>query len=121
MDDEADSDQYEALRQIYLGEVGGHPANSYAAAIQEVLGVESADINLQHSKSRWRIGVQGRVEVRASEATRVDGPVTCGISGDQNPGTEYTADLLKVTDDPFEWEVSGKASFVAPFSYAGGD
>ena len=41
--------------------------------------------------------------------------------GDQNPGTEYTAELLKVTDDPFEWEVSGKASFVAPFSYAGGD
>ena len=118
IDDHATVDATDALTKIFLGRVGGHPAQTYARAITEVLGVEAADISLTHSTQKWRIGVAGRVEVRASQRTVVTGPVVCGIPG-ADPGVEYTADVLRVTADPFQWDLSGKASFVAPFSYDG--
>ena len=117
VDDRATAEAHDALARILLGRAGGHPAASYGAAISEVLGIESADITLTHSEKKWRIGVAGRVEVRASRRTIVDGPVVCGIPG--QAGTEYTAEQLRVTDDPFEWDVTGRASFVAPFAYSG--
>lgn len=118
IDDDASDDARDALANILLGKVGGHPAESYARAITEVLGVERAAISLTHSRQKWRIAVEGRVEVRASQRTVVTGPVVCGIPG-ANPGVEYTADVLQVTDDPFQWDVTGRASFVAPFAYNG--
>lgn len=118
IDDDAAPEAKAALAAIFLGRVGGHPAASYAVAIIEVLGIESADITLTHSSERWRIGVAGRVEVRASQCTPVAGPVVCGIPGAE-PGTEYTAELMRVTDNPFVWDVAGRASFVARFAYNG--
>ncbi len=116
IDDLAKPEANDALATIFLGRAGGHPANTYAAAITEVLGVEPAEISLTYSEQRWRIGVEGRVEVRASQRTAVTGPVVCGIPG-ADPGTEYTADVLRVTDEPFQWDVAGRASFVAAFAY----
>lgn len=118
IDDQATPEAADALESILLGRVGGHPAATYARAISEVLGVERADISLTHNEKRWRIGVPGRVEVRASQRTPSTGPIVCGIPG-ASPGVEYTAEILQVTDDPFSWDVSGKASFVAGFSYDG--
>ncbi len=118
IDEHATSEASDALAAIFLGRAGGHPAQTYATAITEVLGIEPAAISLTHSERRWRIGVEGRVEVRASQRTEVTGPVVCGIPG-ADPGTEYTADVLRVTDNPFHWDVAGRASFVAPFTYNG--
>jgi hypothetical protein len=116
IDHHATDDATDALANIFLGRAGGHPSRTYARAITEILGIEPADISLTHSKKKWRIGVVGKVEVRASQRTAVTGPVVCGIPG-ADPGVEYTADLLQVTDDPFQWDVTGRASFVAPFTY----
>lgn len=118
IDDEASAPAHDAIAEIVLGRVGGHPAESYAKAITEVLGVESAEISLTHSPRKWRIGVEGKVEVRASQRTEVNGPVVCGIPG-ADPGTEYTADQMRVTADPFHWDLAGRASFVASFAYQG--
>lgn len=118
VDDEASAEALDAIAAIFLGRVGGHPAATYAPAIAEVLGIERADITLTHSERKWRIGVEGRVEVRASHRTEANGPVVCGIPG-ANPGTEYTAEQLRVTDEPFQWDLAGRASFVAPFAYEG--
>jgi hypothetical protein len=118
VDDGAPPDAHDALAAIFLGRAGGHPAATYGSAITEVLGIESAAISLTYDARKWRIGVEGRVEVRASQRTVVTGPVVCGIPGAE-PGTEYTAEVLRVTDDPFRWDVAGRASFVAPFAYAG--
>ncbi len=118
VDDEASAEAHDAIVKIFLGRVGGHPAATYAAAITEVLGIESASISLTHSERKWRIGVEGLIEVRASQRTDVNGPVVCGIPG-AHPGTEYTAEQLRVTAHPFEWDLAGRASFVAPFSYDG--
>ena len=120
IDDHATADAADALTEIFLGRSGGHPAQTYARAITEILGIERADISLTHSKQKWRIGVAGRVEVRASQRTAVTGPVVCGIPG-ADPGVEYTADVLRVTDDPFQWDLAGRASFVAPFAYGGSE
>jgi hypothetical protein len=118
VDNEASEQQVDALARIYLGQVGGHPAATYAAAIEEVVGVEPADITLEYSPRRWSSRVDGRVDVRASVPASDQGAVVCAISGPEHPGTEYTADVMRVTDDPFDWEVSGRASFVAPFAYS---
>ena len=119
VDDRATAAQRDALAEIYLGRVGGHPAATYAAAIEEVVGVETAKITLEYTPRRWSSTVDGRVAVRASVPVSADGAVICAISGDENPGTEYSSDLFRVTDDPFDWELSGRASFVAPFAYRG--
>ena len=119
IDDEATAAQHDALAQIYLGRVGGHPAATYAAAIEEVLGVEPAAITLEYTKRRWSSTVDGHVAVRASIPASAEKAVVCAISGAENPGTEYSSDLFRVTDDPFDWELSGRASFVAPFAYQG--
>ena len=118
IDDQASAEAHEALAAIFLGRVGGHPAATYAAAISEILGIERADISLTFSQQRWRIGVDGSVEVRASQRTEVTGPVVCGIPG-ADAGTEYTADVMRVTAAPFDWDLAGKASFVATFAYDG--
>ena len=118
IDDKATAEAHDAIAEILLGRVGGHPAATYAAAITEVLGIEQAEISLTHSERKWRIGVEGLVEVRASQRTEANGPVVCGIPG-ANPGTEYTAEQLRVTADPFQWDLTGRASFVAPFAYDG--
>lgn len=120
IDDHATPEASDALTNIFLGRAGGHPGRTYGRAISEILGIEPADMSLTYSKQTWRIGVHGRVEVRASQRTPVTGPVVCGIPG-ADPGTEYTADVLRVTDDPFQWEVAGRASFVAPFAYDSAD
>ncbi len=118
IDDRAGPEARAALASIFLGRVGGHPAATYAAVITEVVGIENAAITLTYSEQKWRIGVAGRVEVRATQRTPVAGPVVCGIPG-PHPGTEYTADVMRVTDPPFQWDVVGRASFVAPFAYHG--
>lgn len=118
VDDEATDQAHDAVVEIFLGRVGGHPAATYASVITEVLGIERAEISLTHTERSWRIGVEGRVEVRASSRTEANGPVVCGIPG-ATPGTEYTAEQLRVTADPFEWDLAGRASFVAPFEYSG--
>lgn len=118
IDENATREASDALTAIFLGRTGGHPELTYARAITEVVGIEPAAISLTHSERKWRIGVEGRVEVRASQRTPVTGPVVCGIPG-AHPGVEYTADVLRVTDDPFQWDVAGRASFVAPFAYDG--
>ena len=116
IDDDATAEATDALTNIFLGRAGGHPTRTYGRAITEILGIEHASISLTHSKQKWRIGVEGRVEVRASQRTPVTGPVVCGIPG-ADPGVEYTADVLRVTDAPFHWDLAGRASFVAPFTY----
>jgi hypothetical protein len=80
--------------------------------------IERAQISLTHREKRWLIGVAGRVGVRASQRTPASGHIVCGIPG-ANPDAEYTADIMQVTDDPFNWDLSGRASFVAGFSYSG--
>ncbi|MEZ5341197.1 MAG: DUF1326 domain-containing protein [Acidimicrobiales bacterium] len=119
IDDGASPAAHDALAQIFLGRAGGHPSESYGRVIADVLGIESAAISLTYTTAKWRIGVAGRVEVRASKRTAVSGPVVCGIPG-ATPGVEYTAEILRVTDEPFHWDVAGRASFVAPFTYASG-
>ena len=118
IDDGASNAAHQAIAQIFLGQVGGHPAATYAAVIGEVLAIEPAEISLTHSKQKWRIGVEGIIEVRASERAEANGPIVCAIPGAQ-PGTEYRAEQMRVTADPFEWDLAGRASFVAPFAYEG--
>lgn len=46
------------------------------------------------------------------------GPVSCGIPGHDHPGREVTADILRVSDGPLQWEVHGRCGFATDFAYA---
>jgi len=119
VDAEATQGQATDLADIFLGRLGGDTARQYAGAITEVLGVHQADIDLVHQRGRWRIGVDKRIEVRSVTPAESDGPVSCGIPGHQQPGTELVADVISVDLDAFAWDLSSRCSYESRFDYVG--
>ena len=96
---------------IFLGRLGGDTSRQYANSIAEVLGIHQADIDLVHEKGRWRIGVDKGIEVRSVTPVDSDGPVSCGIPGHQQPGTEMVSDVITVDLDAFPWDLSSRCSY----------
>ncbi len=119
VDATATVDQFEALSAIFLGRAGGDTHRQYGSGIESVLGVHRADIDLVHEKRRWRIGVDRVIEVRSVEPAVAKGPVTCGIPGHNQPGTEMVSDVISVDLDEFHWDLRSRCSYESRFSYAG--
>ncbi len=119
VDTDASDEQFEALTDIFLGRAGGDPYRQYGSSIESVAGIHRADIALVHEKRRWRIGVDRVIEVRSVEPANADGPVTCGIPGHNQPGTEMVSDIIAVDLDEFHWDVRSRCSYESQFSYSG--
>jgi hypothetical protein len=119
VDDRASHDQFQALADIFLGRAGGTVANQYGPAIGTVHSVRRAQITLEHTTPRKRIGVIGYLSVEAEGPASDKGDVACGIPGFDHPGTEYFGDGLESTDPMLRWEVRGRrhASFGTEFDY----
>ena len=118
VDERTTSAQQEALTGIFLGRLGGTPARNFAKAIGEVHAVRRAAIELEHRPRRWFMRASEFVTVRATSPVPSDLPVTCGIPGHDQPGEELRADLMRVADDPLQWEVHGRCGFASDFDYA---
>ena len=119
VDTAATPQQFADITDIFLGRLGGDTHQQYGNAIDEVLGMHRADIDLVHEKRRWRIGVQRLIEVRSVEPADVSGPVSCGIPGHGQPGTEMVSDVISVDLDEFHWDFASRCSFESRFSYSG--
>jgi len=119
VDTAATPQQFADITDIFLGRLGGDTYQQYGNAIDEVLGMHRADIDLVHEKRRWRIGVQRLIEVRSVEPADVSGPVSCGIPGHGQPGTEMVSDVIAVDLDEFHWDFASRCSFESRFSYSG--
>lgn len=117
LDESADRAQGAALESIFLGRAGGSTLETFAGAIDTVHAVRRARIDLIHEPRRKRISVADRVRVVAREPVVSDQPISCGISGHDHPGQEWIADVMSVQETGLHWEVTGKCSFAADFSY----
>lgn len=107
------------IADIFLGRLGGDTSRQYANSIAHVLGTHQADIDLVHEKGRWRIGVDTRIEVRSVTPAASDGPVSCGIPGHAQPGTEMVSDVITVELDEFRWDLTSRCSYESRFDYSG--
>jgi hypothetical protein len=117
VDDRADARQHVALGDIFTGRAGGTPSRNYAPAIRTVATVRPARIELDHRQRRWRIKVDGHVEVLATDVVDSDEPVSCGIPGLDRPGREVRAARLDVDVGPLQWEWTDRCGFATDFDY----
>ncbi len=119
VDSDATDVELADLADIFLGRLGGDTSRQYANSIAEVRGTHRADIDLVHQRGRWRIGVDKRIEVRSVTPAESNGPVSCGIPGHQQPGTEMVSDVLTVDLDEFQWDLTSRCSYESQFDYSG--
>ena len=124
LDERADPQQAEALRQIFSGQAGGHPGN-LAAFVGEWLGVRSAPIEFEASGKRRQVhipavlelkveGVAGADPNRDSCITNPSLTVTPGFDSALGRSTQYT-----YRDHEMRWDNSGKHGNYSHFVYTG--
>jgi hypothetical protein len=124
LDDNATSDQNEALTKIFGGQAGGHFA-VLGALISEVVGVSAAPIDYRAdgNKRSVKVGDIARAEI---DAIAGQGGAEVAITNHPlavSPGYAAVASKskeLSYQDHGMNWEISGKNGFFAPFSYQGG-
>ena len=117
LDAAATGEEAAALEAIFLGRAGGDTLANFAAAIGSVHAVRRARVHLDHRPSRQRIDVDEYITVRALHPVALDEPVSCAIPGHDNPGTEVVAEVMRVDDAPFVWDVAGRCGFATDFHY----
>lgn len=117
VDERATAAQQASLADIFLGRSGGTPQRNFAGAIREVHAVRPAKIELDHRPGRWFMRANDYVTVRARSPVASEMPVTCGIPGHDQPGEEVLADVMRVADDPLQWDVRGRCGFASNFEY----
>lgn len=119
LDDRLRDDQRDALADIFLGRAGGGTFANYARAIGDVKAVVTARIELDHAPNAERIEVGHTITVRTRESVPHTEPVSCGIPGHDRPGQEIIAEVMRVEDEWFNWEVGGRCGFASSFAYTG--
>ena len=118
VDARASSAQHDALTGIFLGRLGGTPSHNFAKAIDKVYAVRRATIELEHRPGRWFMRAGDYVTVTGTSPVHSDLPVSCGIPGHDHPGEELRTELMRVADDPLQWEFQGRCGFASDFDYA---
>jgi len=117
VDERASDGQFDALSAIFLGQAGGTPFRNFAKAIGGIPGVRRAAIELDHRPGRWLMRAAHFVEVRASAPVATEQSISCGIPGHDQQGKELTCEVMRVVDDPLEWNVRGRCGFTSAFAY----
>jgi len=117
VDVRADEPRRAALADVFLGRAGGTPARNYAAAIKEVYDVHVARIDVVHEHGHQGVRVDDVVTVLARGSFMSDASVSCGIPGHDHPGEELVHEILKVEDNPLNFEFRGRCGFASSFDY----
>ncbi len=123
LDDKANDRQREALKQIFGGHAGGHPA-ILASHVAEIVGLASApmEFTIDGKQRRLRIGSFAEVAIEAIEGqggqdvTITNHPL-CIAPGES--AVAARSSKLSYKDLGFNWEFSNKNGFYSAFSYQG--
>jgi hypothetical protein len=116
VDPGASDGQREALASIFLGRAGGDVF--FTANIAEVVAVRSAGIEIDFSRGRERVRVEGYAAARTQKLADFDGVVSCGIPGHHHPGQELIVDA-DLKDEVLEWSYEGRCGFATDYAYSG--
>src|SRR5262245_5974265 len=120
VDERGDDRQRRGLADVLTGRLGGTPMRQFPWAFKESrpLGWRPAAIEIDHSPGRGWFRVGERVVVRVRGPVERQEPVTCLIPGHDRSGTEHYADLLRVDEDAFALELSGRCAYESTFDYS---
>jgi Protein of unknown function (DUF1326) len=120
VDERGDERQREALVEIFTGRLGGTPERQFPWVWKRSnpLGWRAAQIEIDHTPRRGflRSGQNVTLQIRGPVAD--EEPVTCVIPGHHRSGTELYADLLRVSEGPLVFELSGKCAYESSFEYS---
>lgn len=114
IDETAPHPQFEALSQIFSGQVGGNLG--VTANFTTVLGIKRAEIRLNHTKGVETIKVGSSASAQVVRDFEFDGRVSCGIPGHDHPGQESVSSLT-VEDAPLAFSYSERCGFATDFAY----
>jgi hypothetical protein len=121
VDKRGSDEQRAALADILTGERGGDLILKlpWVRKASELVAIRPAAIDLRFEDGGHRLRVGSAIELSASRPFATDERVSCVIPGHHIAGTEYYADRLSVSDEPFSWELAGNCAFVSTFVYSG--
>ncbi|HGH4624789.1 TPA: DUF1326 domain-containing protein [Enterobacter hormaechei] len=121
LDDHADSAQSGALKLIFTGQAGGHPA-VLASLIGEMVGARSVPMKYHADGRNSSLEIPG---ITRAEIERLDGqdgqPVTisnhplCIVPG--TPAVAARSNHFSFSDFGFDWNLSGRNGFMSSFVY----
>lgn len=114
IDEAASKLQFNALRQIFSGDVGGNL--SVTANFSKILGIKPAEIRLDHTAGAETIHVGIAASAHVVRNFEFDGSVSCGIPGHDHPGQESVSSLT-VQDAPLAFSYSERCGFATDFAY----
>jgi len=122
VDSNAGAEQRDALAEIYTGKAGGTPMEQFPWAFKpsDLVGVRSAQIEIDHTPGRGWFRAGDDAVVRVREPFADQGAVTCIIPGHHREGTEIVADLIRVQAGPLAFELEGVCGYESTFAYSGG-
>jgi hypothetical protein len=120
VDERGDAPQREALEAIICGAWGGTALAHFPWAFKpsRPLGVRAVPIEVDHHARRGWFRAGDYVTVRVGEPVADPEAVTCIIPGHDRSGTEHHGDVLRVSDGPLAFEVSGRCAYQSTFDYA---
>lgn len=121
LDERGDERQREALESIFLGRLGGAPAEQFPWVFKasRLLGVDAVPIEIEHAPTRGWFRAGKSVSVRVGERVADQEPVTCVIPGHHRTGHELYSGPVTVDDEPLQYEYDGRCAYWATFDYSG--
>lgn len=120
LDERGDERQRAALEAILTGSLGGAALAQFPWAFKpsRQLGVRVVPIEVERSPRRRWFRAGAYVDVRVGDPVGGQEPVTCVIPGHHRSGTEHHGEMLRVTDGPLSFELSGRCAYQSTFEYA---
>jgi hypothetical protein len=120
LDERGTAEQRQALEEIWTGRAAGDQLEHFPWAWKAsyLLGVNPAQIEVDHTPRRGWFRVKDTVSVRISGPYPGDETVTCGIPGHERSGEEVIAEELRVDDEGLRFEFSGVCGYSADFDYS---
>jgi hypothetical protein len=120
LDDRGDERQRASLAAIFTGSFGGAALVQFPWAFKSSrqLGVRAVPIEIERSPHRRWFRAGEYVDVRVGDPIAEQEPVTCVIPGHHRSGTEHIGELLRVSDGPLFFELSGRCAYQSTFEYS---
>jgi hypothetical protein len=120
VDERARREQHKALRDMFLGRLGGSHVGvlPWIRKASRLVDIRSSAIELTPDGDGYRLRVGDAVRLRATRLAAPDKVVRCGIPGYHQPGEELVAEELVVHDHPFDYELTENCAYASRFAYA---
>jgi hypothetical protein len=120
LDRRGDERQRAALQAILTASWGGTALAQFPWAFKpsRQLGVRAVPIEVKHHARHRRFRAGECVDVHVGDPVGGEEPVTCVIPGHHRSGVERQGELVRVSDGPLFFELSGRCAYQSTFAYS---